>query len=127
MDNKADYGRIAQLLNIVEKVATVSPQFMAISGAAMAELREVNQAIADEAAAGKLPPTAPLAPIEAAKELPPDGIPTNELPPHESVMIDQVELEHPSSPPQLHRVEEPEFRDPNEPPPDDPAPVMRKV
>lgn len=75
---KIDYDRVAVLLNIVKDISTATPMYMAISGVAMAELKDLNEAIAKEAVAGKAPPTDPLAP-PPAPEPAQDGIPTNEL------------------------------------------------
>lgn len=41
-DYTFDYDRAADLLNIVEKIATVAPAFTAISGEAMRELKAMN-------------------------------------------------------------------------------------
>jgi len=51
--------RVSDLLNIVEKVAKSAPQFMNISGEAMAELREIDAAIRKEKVGDAPPPPAP--------------------------------------------------------------------
>ena len=40
-----DYDRASALLNIVEKISTVAPGYTYISSEAMAELREMNEAV----------------------------------------------------------------------------------
>lgn len=42
-----DYDRAAALLNIVQLIAGVAPQFTSISGEAMSELREMNDALVE--------------------------------------------------------------------------------
>jgi hypothetical protein len=63
--------RVSDLLNIVEKVAKSAPQFMNISGEAMAELREIDAAIRKEKV-GDLPP--PPAPAGDANPLSPNSV-----------------------------------------------------
>lgn len=48
--------RISDLLNIVEKISTVAPQYMNISGEAMSELREIDAGIRDRKAKESPPP-----------------------------------------------------------------------
>lgn len=38
-----DFERVAMLLNVVQKQASVAPQYMAISAIAMSEIKEMNE------------------------------------------------------------------------------------
>lgn len=54
MSSKIDFGRAAVLMDVVQKVAGVSPAYMALSGAAMNELKEMNDvAIAEQRELGQ--------------------------------------------------------------------------
>lgn len=70
MLSKDDVIRITDLLTIVEKIAGVAPGFMSISGEAMAELRQIDKAIREEApkpdpsAQPGMPSTAPVVPSQ---------------------------------------------------------------
>lgn len=68
-----DYERAFMLLSIVEKVSTVAPGYTAITGEAMAELRQMNQGILDAQAKarGEAPPPAPYGDDDSP--LPPQG------------------------------------------------------
>lgn len=59
-----DFERMAMLLDIVQKVHTVTPQHTYLSSAAANELKEMNDAIAKEARERKI--TAPEERITAA-------------------------------------------------------------
>lgn len=48
--SKIDFERVAMLLDVVQKVASVAPQYMAISSAAMNEVKEMQDVAAEEAA-----------------------------------------------------------------------------
>lgn len=53
MDYKTDdidFGRIAMLMDVVAKVSTVAPMNTSISSAAMAELKDINEELAQRAA-----------------------------------------------------------------------------
>lgn len=42
-----DFGRAANLMDVVQKVATVAPAYTALSGVAMMELKEYNETAQD--------------------------------------------------------------------------------
>lgn len=48
MTSKIDFERAGTLMDVVQKVASVSPSYMAISGAAMRELKEMNDTALEE-------------------------------------------------------------------------------
>ena len=45
-----DFNRVGMLLMVVEKISTVAPQMTSILGAAMAEIKDMNDEAAKEAA-----------------------------------------------------------------------------
>lgn len=60
MTEKYDFSRAASLLAIVKDVAGVAPQFTAISGEAMSELKELNDALLHQVRKNVKPTAKPL-------------------------------------------------------------------
>ncbi len=56
-----DFGRVAQLMGVVEKQSSCAPGLVYLTSAAMTELRKINDAIAEASRVGQeVPPQAPL-------------------------------------------------------------------
>lgn len=56
-----DFGRVAQLMGVVEKQSSCAPGMVYLTSAAMTELRKINDAIEEASRVGQeVPPQAPL-------------------------------------------------------------------
>ena len=63
-----DWGRVLQLMSVVEKQTNTAPGMVYLTSAAMSELREINDAIEQASRKGQeVPPQAPLTDADPSK------------------------------------------------------------